>query len=127
MRFYEFSDDTGAVDRLILLFRNQIGRAASKKQSAVFNWDAISSMSRDIGFDVSNYDAFKSVHDTTPALQSLVKDFNKNQVELIVPGVSDTDDEQDMTGDMSSQEKVDQAAASAAPKQVAQAEQTPRI
>ena len=49
MRFYEFSDPTGTADKFILLLRNQIGRAASKKQPVVFNWDAVNAMARDIG------------------------------------------------------------------------------
>ena len=59
-------------------------------------------------------------------MQSLVKDFNQEQLELVVPGVSDQDDEA-MPDDITSQDKVDQVAASAAPKQVDQAEQTPKI
>ena len=116
MRFFEFDGvgtDNGT-DKLQLVFKTLIGRAQSKKQAAKFNWAAISSMAN----GQINYQSFKAMYDTNPALQTLVHDFNDDGVELNVPGAPDAD--QPQTNLDKSKAEVDKIAAGAAAKQLAQ-------
>lgn len=116
MRFFEFGGVNADIDKLIMAFRNHVGRAASKKSPSSLNWNAIAQMSKANGFEfAADYETFKSMYDSTPALQGLVKNFNSDGVELNVPGAPD-DKRPDGTKD--SQDEVDKIAASAAPKQL---------
>lgn len=113
MRFFEF--DTPDIDRFVALIKNLIGRAASKKAPSVLNWNAISQMSRSNGFEFgADYETFKAMYDSNPALQMLVKNFNADGIELNVPGAPDS--EQPTQDGETNQDKINQTAASAAEK-----------
>jgi hypothetical protein len=119
MRFFEFVD-TG-LDKFVMILRNFVGRASSKKTPAKLNWASLQKISKDSGFEfAADYETFKSMYDSTPAIQTLVKNFNDKGIELNVPGAPDEEPKGAGTsqpGD--SQAAVDQAAASAAPQQLA--------
>jgi len=113
MRFFEFN--TPDIDKFIMLLRNFIGRASSKKAPSKLNWNAVAQLSQSNGFEFgADYETFKAMYDANPALQSLVKNFNADGIELDVPGAPDS--EQPKQDGEDSQEKVNQIAASAAEK-----------
>lgn len=126
MRFFEFSNVDANLDKLIVLLKNHIGRASSKKLPSFLNWRYLAQLANDVNFEFAvDFETFKAMYDANPILQSLVKDFNKQGIQLKVPGVND--DESDEVDDgMTSQEKVDQTASSAAPGQLDQANQNPQ-
>jgi hypothetical protein len=125
MRFFEFQGSGAGIDKFIMALRNHIGRASSKKSPAKLNWNAISSMSKAYGFEfAADYETFKSMYDSNPALQSLVKNFNDDGIELNVPGAPD---DKNPPGTQDSGEEVEKIASSAAPKQLAQSQQTPQV
>lgn len=128
MRFFEFSSDVDETDKFLIVLRNYIGRAASKKSPAKLNWNGLNQVLRTNGFELTaDYETFKSMYDSNPAVQSLVKNFNQDGVELNVPGAPDSDAEQEPTqGGQSSQDVVDKTAASAAAGQLAQSQTTPQ-
>lgn len=122
MRFFEFSgDDTG--ERLIIVLKNYIGRAASKKAPAKLNWNGLQQVLKTNGFELAaDYETFKAIYDSNPAVQTLVKNFNDKGIELNVPGAPDEQPKGDGTQTpQDSQAAVDKIAASAAPQQLAQA------
>jgi len=123
MRFFEFGgDDTG--DKFVMVLRNYIGRAASKKAPTKLNWNGLNQVLKTSGFEVAaDYETFKSMYDSSPAIQTMVKNFNADGIELKVPGAPDAD-EPTQDGE-TSQEKVDATADTAAPQQLAQQNQTP--
>ena len=120
MRFFEFSNADVGVDKFIMILRNFIGRAASKKTPAKLNWNGLQKIAQDSGFEfAADYETFKSIYDSTPAIQSLVKNFNADGIELNVPGAPDSEPQGDGTQTpQDSQAAVDKIAASAAPKQL---------
>ena len=120
MRFFEFAgDDTS--DKLVIVLRNYIGRAASKKAPAKLNWNGLQQVLKTNGFELAaDYETFKSMYDSNPAIQSLVKNFNDQGIELNVPGAPDEQPKGDGTqSPQDSQAAVDKIAASAAPQQLA--------
>jgi hypothetical protein len=123
MRFFEFADSDTGLDKFVMILRNFVGRAASKKSPASMNWASLQKIAQDSGFEfAADYETFKSIYDSSPAIQNLVKNFNDRGVELNVPGAPD----EEPTGDgtqtpQDSQAAVDKIAASAAPQQLAQA------
>jgi hypothetical protein len=123
MRFFEFgSEDYG--DRLVIILRNYIGRAASKKAPSKLNWGGLNQVLQSNGFELAaDYETFKSIYDSNPAVQAMVKNFNDDGIELKVPGAPD---EKNSPGTQDSQAEVDKAAASAAPAQLDQATATPQ-
>ncbi len=128
MRFFEFQgDDTG--DKLVIVLRNYIGRAASKKAPAKLNWNGLQQVLRTNGFEMAaDYETFKAIYDGSPAIQAMVKNFNDEGIELKVPGAPDEEPKGDGTqSPEDSQAAVDKAAASAAPQQLAQQTATPKI
>ena len=128
MRFFEFAgDDTG--DKLIIVLRNYIGRAASKKAPAKLNWNGLQQVLRTNGFEMAaDYETFKAIYDGSPAIQALVKNFNDEGIELKVPGAPDEEPKGDGTqSPQDSQAAVDKMAASAAPQQLAQQTATPKV
>lgn len=126
MRFFEFEDDP--TDRFVIVIRNLIGRAASQKMPAKMNWQALNQLITNSGAEpVADYETFKAMYDANPALQSLVKNFNADGIELNVPGVADEPKGDGTKDPEDSQAAVDQAAASAAPAQLAQATATPQV
>jgi hypothetical protein len=127
MRFFEFSGDEEG-DRLIVVLRNYIGRAASKKTPAKLNWNGLNNILTSSGFEVSaDYETFKAMYDGSPALQKMVKNFNDDGIELNVPGAPDEEPKGDGTQTPAdSQAAVDQTAASAAAGQLAASQATPQ-
>lgn len=122
MRFFEFAgDDQG--DRFVMVLRNYIGRAASKKAPAKLNWNGLNQVLRTNGFELTaDYETFKAMFDGSPAIQAMVKNFDDDGIELKVPGAPD---EKNSPGTQDSQAAVDQAADSAAAGQLAQSQATP--
>ena len=128
MRFFEFQgDDTG--DKLVMVLRNYIGRAASKKAPAKLNWNGLQQVLKTNGFEMAaDYETFKAIYDGSPAIQAMVKNFNDEGIELNVPGAPDEEPKGNGTqSPEDSQAAVDKAAASAAPQQLAQQTATPKI
>ena len=127
MRFFEFAGDDG-VDKFVMVLRNYIGRAASKKAPAKLNWNGLQQVLRSNGFEVSaDYETFKAMYDASPAIQNLVKNFNDKGIELKVPGAPDAEKEPTQGTGQTSQDAVDQTASSAAAGQLAQSQATPQI
>ncbi len=127
MRFFEFAgDDEG--DRFIMVLRNYIGRAASKKAPANLNWNGLNRVLATSGFELTaDYETFKAMYDGSPAIQAMVKNFNERGIELNVPGAPDEEPKGDGTQTPAdSQAAVDQTAASAAAGQLAQSQATPQ-
>ena len=119
MRFVEFAPDQ-MIDRYVVVLKNLIGRASSKKVPAKLNWAGLNQILKSNDASIAaDYETFKAMYDSSPALQNLVKNFNADGIELNVPGAPDADQEAPQ-GDQSSQDAVDQTAASAAPQQLAQ-------
>lgn len=129
MRFFEFSSDVDEGDKFLIVLRNYIGRAASKKSPAKLNWNGLNQVLRTNGFELTaDYETFKAMYDTNPAIQSLVKNFNADGIELNVPGAPDEEPKGDGTQTPAdSQAAVDQTAASAAAGQLAQSQTTPQV
>lgn len=120
MRFFEFNDTNADIDKFIMILRNFIGRAASKKTPAKLNWNGLQKIASLSGFELAaDYETFKSMYDSNPAIQALVKNFNADGIELNVPGAPNEEPQGDGTQTpQDSQAAVDQIAASAAPKQL---------
>ncbi len=130
MRFFEFSDTGDETDKFLMVLRNYIGRAASKKSPAKLNWNGLNQVLKTNGFELTaDYETFKAMYDASPAVQSLVKNFNQDGIELNVPGApeSDAEKEPDQGQGQDSQAAVDQTAASAAAGQLAQSQTTPQV
>jgi len=124
MRFFEFGN-TDTLEKFVIVLRNFIGRSASKKTPSKLNWNSLNQISKSSGIELSaDYETFKSMYDASPTLQSMVKNFNDDGIELKVPGAPDADKEPTQS-DQTSQDAVDQAASSAAPQQLAQQTATP--
>lgn len=130
MRFFEFSvfDDLSTdsgLDKFIMLLRNEIGNYARKSAPASLNWANISQLAQKAGFEFlgdpkTGYETFKSIYDTNPTIQGLIKNFNATGLELNVPGVPDEEPQGDGTQTATdSQAAVDKIAAGAAPQQLA--------
>ena len=120
MRFFEFADSSVDIDKFIMILRNFVGRAASKKTPAKLNWNGLQKIAKLSGFELAaDYETFKSMYDSNPAIQDLVKNFNADGIELNVPGAPDEEPKGDGTQTpQDSQAAVDKIAASAAPKQL---------
>jgi hypothetical protein len=118
MRFFEFADADVGVDKFVMILRNFVGRAASKKQPANLNWAALQKIATDAGFEMgADYETFKSMYDSTPAIQGLVKNYNADGVELNVPGTADAGEvgaQSPVNKGKTSQDAVDKIAAGAA-------------
>jgi hypothetical protein len=103
-----------------MILKNFIGRAASKKQAAKLNWSALQKIATDSGFEMgADYETFKSMYDSSPVIQGLVKNFNADGVELNVPG-TDKDTETPVSQGKTSQDAVDKIAAGAAAQNLTQ-------
>ena len=114
MRFFEFVDTDLGLDKFVMILKNFIGRAASKKQAAKLNWSALQKIATDSGFEMgADYETFKSMYDSSPVIQALVKNFNADGIELNVPG-TDKDTETPVSQGQTSQDAVDKIAAGAA-------------
>ena len=119
MRFFEFVDTDMGLDKFVIILKNFIGRAASKNQPSKLNWRTLQKIADDSGFEMAaDYETFKSIYDSSPIIQNLVKDFNADGITLNVPG-TDKDTQTPVKQDQTSQDAVDKMAASAAPQQLA--------
>jgi len=122
MRFFEFADADAGLDKFVMILRNFIGRASSKKEPAKLNWASLQKIATDSGFEMgADYETFKSMYDSSPALQNLVHDFNADGINLNVPG-TDRETETPVKQGESPSDAVAKMAASAAPKQMAQSQ-----
>jgi hypothetical protein len=119
MRFFEFADTDMGLDKFVIILKNFIGRAASKNQASKLNWRTLQKIADDSGFEMAaDYETFKSIYDSSPLIQNLVKDFNADGITLNVPG-TDKDTQTPVKQGQTSQDAVDKMAASAAPQQLA--------
>jgi hypothetical protein len=119
MRFFEFADTDMGLDKFVIILKNFIGRAASKNQASKLNWRTLQKIADDSGFEMAaDYETFKSIYDSSPIIQNLVKDFNADGITLNVPG-TDKDTQTPVKQGQTSQDAVDKMAASAAPQQLA--------
>lgn len=126
MRFFEFGN-ADTLEKFIIVLRNFIGRSASKKAPSKLNWSSLNQISKSSGIEISaDYETFKVMYDSSPTLQSMVKNFNDDGIELKVPGAPDTDKEPTQS-DQTSQDQVDQTADSAAAGQLAASQATPKV
>jgi hypothetical protein len=117
MRFFEFAGDEIG-DKFMVVLRNYIGRAASKKAPSNLNWNGLQQVLRASGVEVAaDYETFKVMYDASPQLQAMVSNFNDQGIELKVPGAPD---EKNSDGTKDSEEEIAKIAASAAPQQLAQ-------
>lgn len=127
MRFFEFAGDE-LLPRIVAALRNYIGRAESKKAAAKLNWAGLNQVFKTNKVELAtDYGTFKAIYDSNPTLQAMVKDFNDDGIELIVPGAPTEEPKGDGTQTPAdSQAAVDQTAASAAAGQLAQSQATPQ-
>lgn len=122
MRFFEFADSDAGLDKFVMILKNFIGRASSKKQPAKLNWASLQKIAGDSGFEMAaDYETFKSMYDSSPAIQNLVRDFNADGINLNVPG-TDQDTETPVKQGETPADAIDKIASSAAPKQLAQSQ-----
>ena len=119
MRFFEFGGNSGIeIDRFIMVLRNYIGRAASQKAPSKLNWNGLNKVLAINGFELTaDYETFKAMYDSSPAVQAMISNFNDDGIELKVPGAGSEKQKPDGTKD--SQAEVDKIAAGAAPQQLA--------
>jgi hypothetical protein len=130
MRFFEFNSSGSGLDRFVMILNHEIGNYARKKAPAKLNWANVAQLAQKAGFEFlgdpnRGYETFKSIYDSIPTIQQLVKTFNANGVELNVPGAPDAESPEQDGSD--SQAEIDKTAASAAPKQVARSQQAPQV
>lgn len=123
MRVFEFVSSDSGLDKFIIVLKNEIGNFSRKRSRAELNWAYVSELAKKANFEFlsdpkTGYETFKSIYDSNPSIQALIKDFNAKGIELNVPGAPDS--EKTASGTQDSQQAVDQAAASAAPQQLAQ-------
>ena len=120
MRIFEFAGEDN-LDKFTVILKNFVGRNASKKAAAKLNWEALDRIMRSSGIELmADYETFKAMYDNSAQLQSLVKNFNADGIELNVPGAPDSQAQASSTAQpQDSQAAIDKMAASAAPQQLA--------
>lgn len=69
-------------DDLIRVLSNLQSRANSKKTTAKFSWNAISSMMQNVTGQKIDYDLFKLQFDSNPGVKKLVNRFDGKGVEI---------------------------------------------
>lgn len=122
MRLFEFVGDDN-LDRFTIILKNLIGRYASEKSPAKLNWQALNQLIQKNNLQLmADYETFKAIYDATPQIQSMVKNFNADGIELNIPGAKDSDEPNTPADD--SEQAVDKMAAGAAQNQIDQ-NQTP--
>jgi hypothetical protein len=120
MRLFEFAGDDGTLEKFVTVLKNFAGRGASKKEPVKLNWAGLDRISKGTGMEITaDYETFKAMYDASPLLQSVVKNFNADGIELNVPGAPDAEKAAPQGGEKTSQDAVDKMAASAAPQQLA--------
>ena len=116
MRFFEFNIGDRQLEKFIMILKNFQGRAASKKVPSKLNWNGIQKIADATGTEMTaDYETFKAMYDSSPAIQNIVKNFNADGLELNVPGAPDAEEPQQGDED-DSQDAVNQIAAQAAPQ-----------
>ena len=126
MRFFEFAE-TNTGDKLVMVLRNYIGRAASRKAPSKLNWNGLNKVLQSSGFEqATDYETFKAIYDSSPGIQAMVSNFNADGIELKVPGSSEDERQSPVKSGQTSQDQVDQTADSAAAGQMAAAQTTPK-
>jgi hypothetical protein len=128
MKIFEVLGDD-PLDKFLMVLRNQIGRSSKLATPAPMSWEAVASIARKTGFETmadpnTAFGAMKDLYDTNPIakakLEQLVKNYNqKDGLILKVPGAPDEEKSPTQGGEKTSQDAVDQMAASAAPQQLA--------
>ena len=119
MRFFEFGDGGDTTDKLVVILRNYVGRAASKKAGAELNWAGLNGVLKSSGSEITaDYETFKAIYDSNPIIQKLVKNFNAHGIELNVPG--GPNDQQTPQDGETPAEKIDKMASGAISGQMAQ-------
>jgi hypothetical protein len=120
MRLFEFAGEDN-LDKFIVVLKNFIGRYSSKGSAAKINWPALDRIAKTSGIELmADYETFKAMYDKSPQLQSIVKNFNADGIELNVPGSKSDEPKGDgATTPQDSQAAVDKIAAFAAPQQLA--------
>lgn len=123
MRFFEFGTDGTGDDKFVMVLKNYIGRAASKKASAKLNWSGLNAVLRSSGFELgADYETFKAMYDASPEIQNLIRDFDQNSVTLNVPGAPDDQTQTPQDGE-DSEEVVAKMASGAVDQQISQNQQ----
>lgn len=121
MRIFEIDDSSNPgheyAIRIKLALSNLIGRSASKGQAANYNWAFLNQLPELRGIKLDQA-SFAKIYDAYPMVKSLVKNFEPSGLSLRVPGVSAEKEKPGSDLDKS-KEKINQAAASAAPGQLA--------
>lgn len=69
-------------DDLIRVLSNLQNRANSKKSTAKYSWEAISSMMQNINGQEIDYDLFKMEFDKNPQVKKLVNRFDAQGIEI---------------------------------------------
>ena len=90
MRLFEVAGNELEQD-LVLLFRNQIQRANAEGAPAQLSYNAITNLMKASGHGSFDYGVFKSLYDSSVEIQSIVKNFNQNEVVLNTDLQKDTD------------------------------------
>ena len=114
MRFFEFSESEidPAIADFVLLLHNLRGSAESKESAGFFNWAALDEMTPKFQIDYEVFDKIYQQHKNL--FEPIVHDYSGDGVQLNVPGTNkDTKNGDDPE---TSQDKVDDIAASAAEK-----------
>lgn len=129
MRFKEFAPilEASAVsgDQFVNAINNYINTSALKDNERglpmKFTWKGFSNLMKKYGFEMAgDYETFKKLHDSLPPdIQAKIKDFNRDYIELEVPGIEN--DNPELEPGQDSQNAVNQMAAKAADKQLKQA------
>jgi hypothetical protein len=112
MRIYEI--DQTNVEALAIIFKTLIGRSRSKSQPAKFNWQGINTLLQKTNQEPLDYETFDALYNSSQLIQSLVKDYNSDGIELDVPGAPDSDSQQAKTDSEKAQDNVNKTAAGAA-------------
>jgi len=119
MRFFEFGNGSDTTDKLIVILRNYVGRAASKKAAAELNWAGLNGVLKASGSEITaDYETFKAIYDSNPIIQKLVSNFNAQGIELNVPG--GPKDQQTPQDGETPAEKIDKIASGAVSGQLDQ-------
>lgn len=122
MRLFEFVGDDN-LDRFTIILKNLVGRYASERSPAKLNWPALNKLIQKNNIQLmSDYETFKAIYDANPQIQSMVKNFNADGIELKIPGAKGSEEQKVPADD--SEQAVGKMAAGAAQNQIDQ-NQTP--
>lgn len=100
-------------DDLVRVLSNLQSRANSKKSTAKFSWDAISTIMQNVTGQKIDYDLFKMQFDSNPRVKNLVNRFDSRGIEVKTR-------EKEMPTEFGQKPGIDNAAASRAAANVLQ-------